>query len=196
MTVFQCKLLQHDGLLYSSVTRSDCLLLVQNWVFWQLVDDRLLPGHGVQLHQPLQRLHAQTDSFTCCYTQGHNSSNVPTSSKREARHLRGWRDSICARHVPSVHARVCCHCQQYNIGCLDVVREVHADLTQACHGFHAGTAWVYNDGQQERHPHSNADAADAADGHLQGACTGTRQLSLSELTRYKCILLTLKACAK
>ena len=46
-----------------------------------------------------------------------------------------------------------------------------ADLSKACHGFHAGTAGVHNDGEQQGDTNTDADAADPTDAHLQGACT-------------------------
>ena len=45
-----------------------------------------------------------------------------------------------------------------------------ADLSEARHCFHAGTAGVDNDRKQQGHTHTNADAADPADAHLQGTC--------------------------
>lgn len=55
-------------------------------------------------------------------------------------------------------------------GCCVKEGDKGADLSEASHGFHTGTAGVHNDGEQQGHTNTDADAADAADAHLQGAC--------------------------
>lgn len=67
------------------------------------------------------------------------------------------------------------------------------NLSEACHGFHAGTAGVHNDGEQQGDTNTDADAADPADAHLQGACATT---TFSQAMEYDAVQISARQCSR